>query len=388
MPKPREYKRADGTTTYRVRFRHAGKNTSETFATEREALAFCSDVEHHGADHAVAMLEAQSWVAHTPDLDDAFEQWLERKRRQVRSDRTIHDYRRDYTNWISPSLGRRKVGAITQREVQQLIDNMSEPGHGKKGLAPRSVAHHHALLHAVMLWCMSGDRQWVRIDPCANTELPKRGKRPPKGLRPAEWQAFYRALQQIDPDAADLALFLVHSGWRWSEATGLSVWDVGLVDPVYVTMGRVLRRNAAGQNVVVDDAKSEAGQRRVKLPAEAGQMVARRMATAAPGGLLFTTKNGAPWNYNHFRERAWNKAAKVANLPRTPTPHELRHTHVWWMVLAGASLPELQSRIGHASIKTTIDVYGRMVTDVKDDALDGFGAIAAGPTLPERTALG
>ena len=91
MPKPREYKRADGTTTYRVRFRHAGKNTSETFATEREALAFCSDVEHHGADHAVAMLEAQSWVAHTPDLDDAFERWLERKKRQVRADRHIHD---------------------------------------------------------------------------------------------------------------------------------------------------------------------------------------------------------------------------------------------------------------------------------------------------------
>lgn len=381
MPTPKPYTRADGTTSWRVRFRHGGKNTSETFATEREALAFCSDVEHHGADVAVSRRTEADWIGETPTLDEAAEQYLTWKAKRVRSDRTVHDYRRDYRNHISPELGRRNVGGITHRDVQRLVD------HWTQELSARSVSHHHALLHGLILWCAHPDREWVRGDPCASTELPKRHKKPPKGLRPAEWQAFYRALVQIDQDAADLALFLLHSGWRWSEATGLSVWDVDLGNPVYVTMGRVLRRNAAGQFVVVEDAKSDAGQRRVKLPAEAGRMVARRMATAEPGGLLFTTSNGAAWNYAHFRERHWNPAAKVANLPRIPTPHELRHTHVWWMVLSGASLPELQSRIGHASIKTTIDVYGRMVTDVKDDALDGFGSLAAGPTLPPQAAL-
>jgi hypothetical protein len=40
-----------------------------------------------------------------------------------------------------------------------------------------------------------------------------------------------------------------------------------------------------------------------------------------------------------------------------------------------ANLPELQSRLGHASFKTTVDVYGRMVTDVSDNALDAFAAM-------------
>lgn len=45
------------------------------------------------------------------------------------------------------------------------------------------------------------------------------------------------------------------------------------------------------------------------------------------------------------------------------------------MAMSGASLPELQSRIGHESIKTTIDVYGRMLTDVSPTALKGFAAM-------------
>jgi len=38
-------------------------------------------------------------------------------------------------------------------------------------------------------------------------------------------------------------------------------------------------------------------------------------------------------------------------------------------------MPELQSRIGHESIQTTINVYGRMLTDVAPTALKGFAAM-------------
>lgn len=387
MPTPKPYRRSDGTTTWRVRFRHGGKNTSETFATEKAALAFCSDVTHHGVDYAVRMRDEDEAASTAPTLDEAAESFFEWKSTRVRSDRTIADYRAAYKRWISPTLGRRSIAGIEQDDVQALIDTMSAKTKGRKGLSPKSVAHHHALLHSIYTYATHPARAWVDHDPCAATDLPKRTKKPPKGLRPAEWQALHRALVKVDPDADDLALFLLYSGWRWSEAAGLSVWDVDLpadplTQPVHVTMGRVLRRNAAGQYVVVEDAKSTAGHRRVALTGEAAIMVARRMVTAEPGGLLFTTKNGASWNYAHFRERAWNKAVKVANLPRVPTPHELRHTHVWWMVQSGASLPELQSRIGHASIKTTIDVYGRMVTDVSAASLTAFDALAAGPSHP------
>jgi integrase len=87
---------------------------------------------------------------------------------------------------------------------------------------------------------------------------------------------------------------------------------------------------------------------------------------------------GSQWHESNYLTRYWNPAVKAANLSRRPTPHWLRHTHVVWMALSGASLPELQSRIGHASITTTINVYGRMLSDVQPAALTAFAAMRGG----------
>jgi hypothetical protein len=35
--------------------------------------------------------------------------------------------------------------------------------------------------------------------------------------------------------------------------------------------------------------------------------------------------------------------------------HDLRHTHVAWLIAGGAPLPHIQARLGHESITTTID---------------------------------
>src|SRR4030095_4129988 len=41
--------------------------------------------------------------------------------------------------------------------------------------------------------------------------------------------------------------------------------------------------------------------------------------------------------------------------------HDLRHTHVAWLVAGGAPLPHIQARLGHESITTTIDTYGHLL---------------------------
>ena len=373
MPTPHPYTARDGTTTWRVRFRHEGRSTSETFHTKRAAEAFCADLAELGPARAVALRDQDDAREHSPTLDAVAEQWLAWKAGRVRSDRTVHDYRRDYARTISPVLGRRHVIDLTDRDVQALIDSLAGT------LSPKTISDRHAILHGILAWAASpAGGKIIPSNPAVGTDLPKRLKPAPKALRPAEWDALHRALTAIDPHAADLALFLVSTGWRWSEAVALDPWSVdddGVT--VRVTMGRVLRRTGDNRFVLVDDAKAQASLRSVTLPLEAATMVRRRMATAH--GLLFTTATGAQWHYSNFAQRAWRPAVDLANLNRRPSPHWLRHTHVVWMVRAGASLPELQSRIGHASISTTINVYGRGLTDVSPDALGRFGQMVTPP---------
>ena len=367
MPQPRKYVAKDGTTTWRVRFRHGGRDTSETFTTKRAATVFCSDLESHGAAHAVRMRDEEERDRRAPTVDAVAEEFLAHRAKRVRSDRTIADYRRDYRKWIAPTLGHRPVTTITETDVQSLVEEWVGQ------LSAKSVRDKHSLLHGIVKHAAStlGGR-WIDHDPCAATDLPKKRRTPPKMLRPAEWDALHRALVQIDHDAADLALVMLASGLRWSEATALDGWAVDdLGTHVTLTVGRVVRRNAAGRHVVVEDVKGAGSIRTVALDPVTSRMV-RGRAERAGAGLLFTTTRGAQWHYSNFINRAWRPAIDVANLSRRPTPHWLRHTSTVWLLRSGATLPDVQARIGHSSITTTIGTYGTAIADVTPEALDVF----------------
>lgn len=369
-----------GVTTFQVMFRHGGKQTSRTFVTEKRAAEFQELIRLIGVAKALDHLEAGSVQGLT--LDQVAEQYWPWVAQRHRSERTVADYKRDYKNWITEPLGWLPAAEIDEERVQDWVDDM------RPKLSAKSVGDRHAILHGIFKWASAPTRQIVPAghNPCIGTELPKKHKKAPKGLRPAEWQALHAALTVINPDAADLAEFLLASGWRWSEATALSMFEVeDMGDALYVTMSQVARRQSDGSVVIVEDAKSEKGLRRIGLDTEAADLIRRRIEKAPAGGLVFTTTEGSMWNYSHFRNRFWSKAIAAANLQRTPTIHWLRHTSVGYLALSGKfSMQEIQRRIGHESIQTTFDVYGGMIQDVAPEALDAFAAIRG--TKPKEIA--
>lgn len=373
---PTKHVSAKGNVTWRVKYRVPARDggrdgsTSQVFPTRQLAEKFASLLDAVGPTRALEQTDETLRRDSSPRLDDLFEEFLDWKAGRVRSDRTVHDYRRDWRNWISPALGDRRASAVGEVDVQRLVDEMA------RQLSPKSVADRHALLHALYKWASAPSRRRVDHDPCTETDLPRRRKTQPKGLRPNEWLALHAALKTVDPDAADLAEFLLASAWRWSEAAALDVFDVeDDGSSVHVSMGQTLRRNAAGEHVVVVDAKSDAGLRRIRLDSDAAELVRRRVGSRT-SGLVFANKAGRQWHYANFLNRAWTPAVDAANLSRRPSPHWLRHTAVAWLVLSGkVSLPELQRRIGHEHISTTIDVYGRLIDDVSEDALKAFAAM-------------
>jgi integrase len=336
------------------------------------------DIEGHGVEHALALRNQYADAPPAPTLDAVAGDFLAWKSPRVRSDRTVVDYRRDYDRWISPRLGTMPITRITETHVQEWVDAMLTGGPDRRPAAPKSIGDRHALLHAIFAYACHPSRKIATHNPCTSTSMPKRPPHRPRGLSPAEWQAIYLALQNIDPDAADLTLFLVGSGWRWSEATALDTYGVEIhpTGMVHVNMRQVARRGADSRTRITPGAKTAAGLRRTALDADVSAMVARRVAAAKPGDLVFTAAAGRMWLYHHFRMRRWVPAIRAANLSRQPTPHELRHTQAGWLLMSKlASLPEIQRRLGHASITTTVGTYGSLVTDVDDAALAALAAL-------------
>jgi integrase len=49
------------------------------------------------------------------------------------------------------------------------------------------------------------------------------------------------------------------------------------------------------------------------------------------------------------------------------------------LILAGEPLTAIQKRLGHASIKTTSDTYGRMIEDASTGGLERVAAMLGAP---------
>jgi len=96
-----------------------------------------------------------------------------------------------------------------------------------------------------------------------------------------------------------------------------------------------------------------------------------------------------------FVQRRFKRVVNAAKLPPHFTPHCLRHTYASLLLQFGESPVYVQRQLGHASIKLTVDTYGKwlpMGNKAAVDRLDdrsGSKAVAAagGATenaLPER----
>lgn len=388
MASVHERSRRDGTSAFVVLFRQGKKQRSRTFDDERGAERFARMIDDFGAERALRYLEDEADVVHGITLDELAQHWLKSKVGAV-TPNILVGYRRDYEAWIKPRFGHREAAHIHEGDVQAWVDWMRvhpSPTTGKP-LSPKSIADRHAILHQIYGWGSARTRNLVPHNPCKETDLPKRAKSTPKGLRLPELHALLAAGQNIDPDAADLISFMAGTGWRIGEAIALTagaVEDYG--DQVFVNMERVVRRRVG----LTEGGKSHAAMRRLRVIGPAAPMLRRRMIGLGPGDLVFTFADGrpgvnrrGPWNVNSFRDLRWPKIVKAAGLAdRKPTPHWLRHTHVAVCHAAGLSLAEIQRRLGHEDIQTTINIYGRMIEDMSDESALRLDVLLT-PAAPE-----
>lgn len=382
------YVRKDGGITYYVKFRLGDKQTSRAFDDAKTAEKFKKAVEGVGASAAVEMLTQR---ASSRTVHSLFVEWLEHKRAGM----TIEghrDYERAYAKWIKDQLGWRDAELVTERDVQAWVDKTLRPN-----LGPKSVAKQHALLHGMYEWASSKTVGYIANDPCRETVLPKRKRRPPRGLTLPELHAMLAAGPRIGlGDASDVIAVMAGTGWRPGEVMGLLAGSIEVMPDgnVYATMSSVYRRSEG----VVEDGKTEAAGRRLRVLGPGAPVLARRVVGRGVNELVFPHPNpgrgrgqargpdgspiSAPWRPASFSRNYWPKIVAGAGLgDRSPTPYWLRHTHVAMCHAAGMTLPEIQRRIGHESIQTTIDVYGRMIDGMSDEVANRLEALLT-PTIP------
>lgn len=273
---------------------------------------------------------------------------------QVHRDATATSVEQQLRVHVYPVLGDRPMHSVRPSDVQALVRSLSDQ------LAPSTVAVVYGRVAAVFGAAVR-DRV-IASTPCIDV---KRPSPPPASMLQVLTTDQVLALASSVPDRyGALIVTGAGTGLRPGELFGLQVDRVDFLRRT-VRVDRQLVRQR-GQGVALGPLKTRASYRTVPLPDVVGEALARHLELwPSEDGLMFTNERGAPIQQHPFAAM-WETARARAELPTWATPHALRHYYASLLIRSGASTKVVQSRLGHASAKTTLDTYGHLFPDEED----------------------
>lgn len=91
-------------------------------------------------------------------------------------------------------------------------------------------------------------------------------------------------------------------------------------------------------------------------------------------GFIFARDDGHP-QLRKVVETRLKRLLKKAGIEKNITPHFFRHTHTSLLIEAGVGIKEIQQRLGHFDINTTMNIYAHMTANMEEKASQQFSKL-------------
>jgi integrase len=157
-----------------------------------------------------------------------------------------------------------------------------------------------------------------------------------------------------------MALLSVCFGLRISECLALRWQDIDLLNATLSIERRIVAQH-------VDATKTVDSQRKMSVDSamlDVLKLWKQRSQFAKPSDWIFaspTSLGRLPWSYAQVWDY-YSQASRDAGIGHVST-HVLRQTYRSWLDAAGTPITVQQKLMRHADIRTTLNIYGDVVTD-------------------------
>ncbi len=332
---------------------------------------------------------------------------------QVHADTTAAQIESHFRNHVLPVLGSRELRAIRPSAIQALVKQLSV------ALAPPTVEVVYRYVSAAFKSAVA-DGLIIR-SPCVNASLPDKEKR---RVVPLPRAAVDELRASKDPRYHALDDLGSMAGLRQGEAFGVEVPHVDFlrrtlrVEQQITLLPRVVAGNphpAEGRPFLAPP-KSRSSYRTIPISQTLVDRLAAHLAAfpaveveildmtgARPvmrrARLLTVSKKGLPLRRNRFDEDVWTPTRlrvhdaltaratgadaealrELAGLVVRSTFHDLRHFFASALIAHGASVTQVQHRLGHATATETLNTYSHLWPDEDDRTRSIIDAVFAPP---------
>lgn len=270
---------------------------------------------------------------------------------------------------INETFGDRRLDGIRPSEVRNWLAGLKIAGHSDSYL----FALHSRL---GQLYTAAVEDGIVARSPVSRRTSPGQGKPRPYVASTAQIWALHDATAERYRAAVLLAAF---AGLRLSEVCGLRVSDVdfmrGIITPA--------------EQWPAEPLKTDISRTPVPIPASLALILSAHVA-AFPGEYVITNEIGrqaGPWQVQRaFRDARAAVAQDDGTLPEGFRYHDLRHYFASVLIAAGADVKTVQTRLRHASAKTTLDTYAHLFPDTEQATRAAIDAVITDRPNPGRDA--
>lgn len=299
-------------------------------------------------------------------LDKWFERWMKIYKDKSIRPNTKREYTHLYRKNISPYIGGRRINSLVKSDIQQLIDRASDDGYGYERQNKIKVILKDMLQRAV-------EDNLVINNPVSGIKLRAEKEVKAKSLTVEEQSVFFDYCSNTFYN--NLFNVAVNTGLRPGELFALQLSDIDL-DNGFIDVNKTL----VYQKYLTDDRKEfhieppKTKQSYRKIPINRvcrmhleEQMKLKEIVSCKrpkqQNDYLFVTKFNTPLNSQIYSD-AIKAVIKQINLTRSLddqfnifSGHTFRHTFATRCFENGVDAKVVQSYLGHASLKMTMDLY-------------------------------
>ena len=257
---------------------------------------------------------------------------------------------------IIPGIGAVQLQKLSSQIIQEFLNELSD----SKALSPKTVKNVYGVLHKALKQAVI--LHYIKSNPAEGCELPKVKKPDLTALDDNMIIDFLKAIQGHKFE--NVYLIALFTGMRQGEILGLT-WDCIDFDTSTITVKQQLqlRRDGSKEYVLVPTKSGRTRQITVSKSVIGILGIEKNRSTSE---FVFTNDNGKPLSattvYKNFKRLV--SAAGLSSLRF----HDLRHGYAVAALRAGDDIKTLQENLGHYSAAFTLDVYGYVTAQMKQES--------------------